>query len=136
MTGWTDTSGKAPLFDLIGTPVKHDFTVDFGGGDEIPVELKNLPVPMWHRFWPAARITCRRGIRGCSLKMFPVETRDLLSRPVVAATAAFNYFVTGRSFEKIVFQNHLPWVFQFGKDEDTRPCVWCLASLSVSARMM
>ena len=32
MTGWTDTSGKAPLFDLIGAPVKHDFTVDFGGG--------------------------------------------------------------------------------------------------------
>ena len=44
MTGWTDTSGKAPLFDLIGTPVKHDFTVDFGNKDEIIVELKNLPV--------------------------------------------------------------------------------------------
>ena len=38
--------------------------------------------------------------------------------PVVAATAAFNYFVTGKGFEKIVFKNHLPWVFQFGKDTD------------------
>ena len=57
MKGWTDTSGKAPLFDLIGTPVKHDFTVDFGGGDEIPVELKNLPVPK--RFGTYALILCR-----------------------------------------------------------------------------
>jgi hypothetical protein len=32
----------------------------------------------------------------------------------------FNYFVTGRPFEKIVFQNHLPWVFQFGKDDDPK----------------
>ena len=39
--------------------------------------------------------------------------------PVVAATAAFNYFVTGKGFEKIVFKDHLPWVFQFGKDTDT-----------------
>ena len=38
--------------------------------------------------------------------------------PVVAATAAFNYFVTGKPFEKIVFHDHLPWVFQFGKDDD------------------
>ncbi|NQT85459.1 hypothetical protein HQ560_01765 [bacterium] len=38
--------------------------------------------------------------------------------PVVAATAAFNHFVTGKRFEKIVFRNHLPWVFQFGKDDD------------------
>jgi len=38
--------------------------------------------------------------------------------PVVAATAAFNYFVTGKTFEKLVFKDHLPWVFQFGKDAD------------------
>jgi len=38
--------------------------------------------------------------------------------PVVAATAAFNYFVTGKDFERIVFRNHLPWVFQFGRDDD------------------
>jgi hypothetical protein len=38
--------------------------------------------------------------------------------PTVAATAAFNYFVTGKPFEKIVFHDHLPWVFQFGKDDD------------------
>jgi hypothetical protein len=42
----------------------------------------------------------------------------LMPAPVVAATAAFNYFVTGRPFERIVFMNHLPWVFQFGKDDD------------------
>ncbi len=38
--------------------------------------------------------------------------------PVVAATAAFNAMVTGKEFEKIVFREHLPWVFQFGKDDD------------------
>ena len=38
--------------------------------------------------------------------------------PVVAATAALNYFLTGKPFEKIVFRNHLPWAFQFGKDDD------------------
>ncbi|HEX3997421.1 MAG TPA: hypothetical protein VHX65_02610 [Pirellulales bacterium] len=38
--------------------------------------------------------------------------------PVVAATAAFNALVTGKAFEKIVFRQHLPWVFQFGKDDD------------------
>ncbi len=42
----------------------------------------------------------------------------LIPTPVVAATAAFNYFVTGKPFEKMVFLNHLPWVFQFGKDDD------------------
>ena len=57
MKGWTDTSGKAPLFDLIGNPLKHDFTVEFGGADEIPVELKNLPVPK--RFGTYALILCR-----------------------------------------------------------------------------
>ncbi|HEY8666268.1 MAG TPA: hypothetical protein VIL86_06370, partial [Tepidisphaeraceae bacterium] len=30
----------------------------------------------------------------------------------------FNYFVTGKTFEKMVFKDHLPWVFQFGKDDD------------------
>jgi len=38
--------------------------------------------------------------------------------PVVAATAALNYFITGKEFEKIVFRDHLPWVFQYGKDGD------------------
>ena len=57
MKGWTDTSGKAPLFDLIGTPVMHPFTVDFAGGDEIPVELKNVPVP--RRFGTYAIILVR-----------------------------------------------------------------------------
>jgi hypothetical protein len=42
----------------------------------------------------------------------------LIPSPVVAATAALNYFVTGKKFEKIVFKDHLPWVFQYGKDDD------------------
>ena len=42
----------------------------------------------------------------------------LMPTPVVAATAAFNHFVTGKTFEKMVFRDHLPWVFQFGKDDD------------------
>ena len=61
MTGWTDTSGKAPLFDLIGTPVKHNFTADFGNKDEIVVELKNLPVSQ--RFGTYALILSRGGER-------------------------------------------------------------------------
>jgi hypothetical protein len=61
MTGWTDTSGKAPLFDLIGTPVKHSFTVDFGNKDEIVVDLKNLPVSQ--RFGTYALILVRGGDR-------------------------------------------------------------------------
>ncbi|HEY3324198.1 MAG TPA: hypothetical protein VGP72_27350 [Planctomycetota bacterium] len=44
--------------------------------------------------------------------------KRLIPAPVVTATAAFNYFVTGKRFEKFVFLNHLPWVFQFGKDND------------------
>ena len=36
----------------------------------------------------------------------------------VAATAAFNYFLTNKPFEKVVFHRHLPWVFQFGPDRD------------------
>jgi len=46
------------------------------------------------------------------------DDRALIPSPVVAATAAFNYFVTGKPFEKMVFLTHLPWVFQFGKDDD------------------
>jgi hypothetical protein len=44
----------------------------------------------------------------------------IIPSPVVAATAALNYFVTGQPFEKLVFKEHLPWVFQFGKDGDSK----------------
>jgi len=47
-----------------------------------------------------------------------VEDQYHIPTPVCAATAAFNAFVTGKRFEKIVFRDHLPWVFQFGKDND------------------
>ena len=47
-----------------------------------------------------------------------VDDQYHIPTPVVAATAAFNAFVTGRPFEKMVFRDHLPWVFQFGKDDD------------------
>ena len=46
------------------------------------------------------------------------QDRYLIPTPLVAATAAFNYFLSGKPFEKIVFRTHLPWVFQFGKDDD------------------
>ncbi len=39
---------------------------------------------------------------------------------VPVATAAFNYFVTGLRFKKLVFKDHLPWVFQFGEDNDPK----------------
>jgi hypothetical protein len=57
MSGWTDTTGKAPLFDLIGFPVKHEFAVDLGERDEVPVEISNLPVP--RRFGTYALILIR-----------------------------------------------------------------------------
>lgn len=37
---------------------------------------------------------------------------------VPVATAAFNHFVTGLRFEKLAFRDHLPWLFQFGSDDD------------------
>lgn len=37
---------------------------------------------------------------------------------VPLATAAFNHFVTGLRFNKLVFRDHLPWLFQFGEDDD------------------
>jgi hypothetical protein len=37
---------------------------------------------------------------------------------VPVAVAAFNHFVTGHPFERLVFPEHLPWLFQFGKDDD------------------
>jgi len=39
---------------------------------------------------------------------------------VPVATAAFNDFVTGLRFEKLVFHDHLPWLFQFGRDDDPK----------------
>jgi hypothetical protein len=39
--------------------------------------------------------------------------------PVVVATTVFNHFCTGKKFDKIVFRDHLPWVFQYGDDSDT-----------------
>ncbi len=38
--------------------------------------------------------------------------------PVTVATAAFNNMVTGKPFEKMIFADHLPFAFQFGKDDD------------------
>jgi hypothetical protein len=46
------------------------------------------------------------------------DNQYLIPSPVVAASAAFNHFVSGKPFEKLVFMDHLPWVFQFGKDAD------------------
>jgi hypothetical protein len=46
------------------------------------------------------------------------KDRYLIPTPVVAASAAFNHFLAGKPFEKIAFRDHLPWVFQFGRDDD------------------
>jgi len=51
-------------------------------------------------------------------KLPGVKDDYLIPTPLVAATAAFNSFVTGKTFEKVVFQDHLPWVFQYGADSD------------------
>ena len=44
--------------------------------------------------------------------------RYAIPAPVTVATAAFNSMVTGKPFEKMVFTEHLPIAFQFGKDDD------------------
>jgi hypothetical protein len=38
--------------------------------------------------------------------------------PVATATAALNHLLAGRPFNRVVFHDHLPWVFQFGADDD------------------
>ena len=69
--------------------------------------------------WPRASSGSRPGIPRVLFDTLPgTEDQYFIPTPVVAATAAFNYFVTGKKFEKIVFHDHLPWVFQFGKDDD------------------
>lgn len=52
------------------------------------------------------------GLEGSPYKYFCPST-------VPVATAAFNHFVTGLRFEKLVFKEHLPWLFQFGKDDNS-----------------
>lgn len=47
-----------------------------------------------------------------------VQDGYFIPTPTVTATAAFNYFVSGKTFQKLVFKDRLPWVFQFGKDDD------------------
>lgn len=48
----------------------------------------------------------------------PGNEQVLIPSPVVTSTAAFNNQVTGKTFEKIVFHNSLPWLYQFGSDDD------------------
>lgn len=44
--------------------------------------------------------------------------RFQMPTPVASATAAFQRFVSGRPFERMLFLRHLPWAFQFGRGED------------------
>ncbi|HYG77708.1 MAG TPA: hypothetical protein VEK08_22070 [Planctomycetota bacterium] len=55
--------------------------------------------------------------------------RYFIPAPVVAATAAFNYFLSGKPFVKMPFQSHLPWVFQFGNDDDKNGVLVVLGQL-------
>lgn len=48
---------------------------------------------------------------------------------VPLATAAFNHFVTGLRFKRLVFQEHLPWLFQFGEDDDANAVCVMLGQL-------
>ncbi len=48
---------------------------------------------------------------------------------VAVATAVWNHFVTGRRFEKLIFRDHIPWLFQFGKDEDPEALVVMFGAL-------
>ncbi|HUW31976.1 MAG TPA: hypothetical protein VM223_10215, partial [Planctomycetota bacterium] len=60
---------------------------------------------------PYHPMTVFEGIPGTKDEFFIPTT-------VVSATAAFNWFVTGHPFKRIAFRDHLPWVFQFGEDND------------------
>lgn len=41
-----------------------------------------------------------------------------MPNPVALASNVFNVFITGRKFQRILFHDHLPWAFQFGKGRD------------------
>jgi hypothetical protein len=41
-----------------------------------------------------------------------------MPNPVALASNVFNVFCTGRPFQRVLFLNHLPWAFQFGKGDD------------------
>ncbi len=45
---------------------------------------------------------------------------SLTPTPVVVATATMNALTSGKQFEKVAFLKHLPWLFQFGKDDDPK----------------
>lgn len=45
------------------------------------------------------------------------------------ATAVFNHFITGLPFRRLVFQDHLPWLFQFGEDDDPKAVCVMLGQL-------
>lgn len=48
---------------------------------------------------------------------------------VPLATAVFNHFVTGLRFKRLAFQEHLPWLFQFGEDDDANAVCVMLGQL-------
>ncbi|MBS3762639.1 MAG: hypothetical protein KGZ25_04955, partial [Planctomycetes bacterium] len=52
-----------------------------------------------------------------------VDDKWHMPTTVASATAAFNHFVTGREFERLIFHDHLPWLFQFGEDDDPEALV-------------
>ena len=41
-----------------------------------------------------------------------------MPNPVALASNVFNVFVTGRTFQRMLFMEHLPWAFQFGTGDD------------------
>lgn len=53
--------------------------------------------------------------------MHAVDRKDggfLMPKPLASAVSAWNAVVADRPFTKIVFREHLPWLYQFGPDED------------------
>ncbi len=48
---------------------------------------------------------------------------------VPLATAVFNHFMTGLRFKRLIFQDHLPWIFQFGEDDDANAVCVMLGQL-------
>jgi hypothetical protein len=60
--------------------------------------------------------------------------RYVIPAPVTVATAAFNALVTGKPFEKMVFTDHLPLAFQFGKDDDKDGLVMGLLAAEILAK--
>lgn len=56
-----------------------------------------------------------------SMIYFSVDRKPMefvMPNPVALSSNTFNAFCSNKPFKKLLFQDHLPWAFQFGEDDD------------------